>query len=115
MQSMTDAQAGEAMKMSGLNRTEAHNAEFLEKARAEAYRIAIAHKRRFVAIDDIRRWADKNGLRPEQAAWGAVFKRCHKPGYKFILRYYKKSTYPSNRSRAVGVWQLQRIHGAVAV
>jgi hypothetical protein len=105
--------SGAALKEEGLGLVEDKNSDWVRLLRAKAVEIAIEHGE--VHIDDLRRFADAEGLAPEQFcdkcleggcdrlhknAWGAVFR-----GKNWIFTgRYRKSEYTTNHTRECKVW-----------
>ena len=90
---------------SGIEKTAASNAEWLDRMRKEAVRIARANV--FVSTDDLRRYANKTGDQPHSKnAWGSIFRGVPVPGMKWVLMGYKQSAKESNHARRIAVWKL---------
>ena len=77
-----------------------HCAGFVETVREQA--AAICRERGQVTADELRAWADDNGLTPHHPnAWGAVF-----AGKRFTCIGTIQSSYVSNHYRQIKVWRL---------
>ena len=86
---------------SGLSSVAHHCETFLDAVRTEAHRLAL--ERGQVTIDDLRAWANDNGLLPHHPnAWGAVFRE---PGWQCVG--HAQSHLVTNHGREVKVWRLR--------
>lgn len=86
-------------KQIGLDFVEASNEGFMEIMRRQARLIAI--ERGSVTTDDLRDFADQQGITPTHGnAWGAVFRK----GWKPIG--FEPSRRPGNHARVIRRWVL---------
>ena len=98
MLALPDPWKGLELKHAGMERVALNNLAFLHKARRQIARILM--ERDTVSIDDLREWADDNGITPKHPnAWGTVFN-----GQGLIRFDYVPSRYPSSRGRMIAVW-----------
>lgn len=90
---------GDDRKAMGLELVEVANAEFLSIMRAQAREVSLKHGQ--VTIDEVRTFADAQGLVPtSKHVWGAVF---NSKGWKCIG--YAPSKIPTNHGHQNRVWQ----------
>ena len=69
----------------GIKKVSENNHEFLTILRQQA-RI-ICHQKGWVCSDDLREWADRNGLKPSHPnCWGAVFNKDFIPGEYIVSK-----------------------------
>ena len=96
---------GIARRENGKHQVASHNHLFLYKARCQAVIIAQANGK--VSVDDLREWADSEGIAPDHPnAWGSLFKSCPLQGCKFKRGGSLVSAYPSNHGRLVGYYYI---------
>lgn len=89
---------GDVLKEDGIERVSRHNQPFLVTIRNIARHFAEVQGQ--VTIDELRRWAAREGLSPDHPnAWGAVFSE---PGWACVG--YKQSTVPTNHARLIRIW-----------
>lgn len=92
------SKTGYKLKLEGQDRVQGNNSEFVATMRRVAKDIAT--KRGSVSSDDLRIYADDNGIEPESPnAWGAIFR-----GKSFIEVGRTKSVLSSNHDREIRVW-----------
>lgn len=92
---------GRRLREEGEALVSAHNVDFLKVIRKVATAIAVSQGQ--VTIDELRGWAETNGLKPDHPnAWGAVF-----TGNEWEQVGEVPSSVPSNHARRVRVWRLK--------
>jgi len=88
------------LKEEGIAKVSANNVYFLALMRTQA--AWICKKAGSVTISQLRRYADKQGVKPTHPnAWGAVF-----AGRKWTKIGYTQSTIKSAHHRVVGIWTI---------
>lgn len=86
----------------GISRVKAKNSDFVETLKSVAR--MIARKNGTVCADDLRKWADENGMVPTSSnAWGAIF--CRNPD--FVLHGYARSSQVQGHGNLQRVWALR--------
>ena len=91
------------LQLEGVRRVKVNGPVFNARMRAEALDFVARYGN--VSTDDLRRYADRIGIEPHHPnAWGAIFR-----GKKWRRIGEKKSIWPSNHARRIGVYQLR--HG----
>ena len=92
---------GQALKDSGKKKVEANNRPWMNRMRAEAFKLAARNGS--VAIDQLRWHADNTDDQPKHpGAWGAVFNED-----RWVANGHKESEYADHRARIITVWSLQ--------
>ena len=92
------AQLGLDLRDRGLDSVEGNSMTFQDRMRAEAIRISNA--RGWVTSDDLREYADREGIEPHHPnAWGAVFR-----GKCWVTVGIANSTVPTNHARLIRRW-----------
>ena len=88
----------------GIARVKSKNADFVETLKSVAR--MIARKKGTVCADDLRKWADENGIVPTSSnAWGAVF--CRNPDFE--LAGYKRSEQKQGHANLQRIWKLKSV------
>lgn len=99
---------GQARKEEGVRAVAIHNITFLNAIRHIAVKISRENGG-FVTADDLREYADREGIKPNHPnAWGSVFRSAPRG---FVFRKtgaYQASRYPSNNGRTIPVWSAER-------
>lgn len=108
-------------KVAGQTRIEGriHNYTFLHTMRRMAVNLAVRKEPGqdhsddslvgFVNSDDLRKWAEREGIEPDHPnAWGAIFRKAP-TGYRFEKTpEWRASRIPSNHGREVPTWAVFR-------
>ena len=85
----------------GIARVAAKNGTFLETMRGVAR--MICRQKGSVTADDLREWADRNGIQPShQNAWGAVFHHSEFEPGEFVV-----SRQVQGHSNRIRLWRLR--------
>ena len=86
----------------GIARVKAKNSDFVETLKSVAR--MIARKNGTVCADDLRKWADENGMVPTSSnAWGAIF--CRNKDFKLVG--YSRSSLIQGHGNLQRVWALR--------
>ncbi len=100
-----DLQEGVARKEAGVKQveeTDARGLRWIDRARVEAIRIAVASPNNVATSDDVRLWTERTQDRPHHPnAWGAIFKK-----KEWSIVGYVRATFVTNHGRRIGVWKL---------
>ena len=92
---------GLQLQLEGVRRVTLNNVNFVGMMRSEA--VWLCTKYGNVSADDLREFAARRHVSPSnQNAWGAIFR-----GKRWRRIGEKKSTWPSNHARRIGVYQLR--------
>ena len=93
--------AGERAKREGIARAESRDLSLAERLRDQARR--IAREQGSVTIDDVRDYADANGIAvPSPSFWGSVIRATH----GFVVIDYEKSRRAAKHSHLQPRWGL---------
>ena len=100
--SVNARKTGEMLKREGIAKVSVNGAEFLAWARPLAKDIFAFDGE--VTTDEIRYWADQNGIKPHHPnCWGAIF-----AGKEWKCVGRRRSTWPSNHGRSIAIWRLRK-------